>query len=241
MSPILFCRDLVAGYVPGMPIVQGVSMAVAPGEVVCVIGPNGAGKSTFLKAVAGLVRPDNGVVELRGRDVTKLPPEQRIAAGLAFVPQTGNVFTTLTVHENLVVGGHTLGRELTDRLGRAYAQFPVLAERRTALGRALSGGQRQMLAIARGLMTAPNVLMLDEPTAGLSPKVVQEVLAELRQLAAGGIAILMVEQNVRAALGVADRAYVLAQGRNCLEGRASELLDNPALGSAFLGGRRQSA
>jgi branched-chain amino acid transport system ATP-binding protein len=237
----LTCRDIVAGYVAGMPIVHGVSLNVAPAEIVSIIGPNGAGKSTFLKAVAGLVHVESGSVDLDGDEVRGKRTDQLVSAGIAFVPQTGNIFTTMTIHENLVVGGHTLGRELKGRIERAYAQFPVLAQRRAALGRVLSGGQRQMLAIARGLMTAPKIIMLDEPTAGLSPRVVQEVLADLRRLAKSGVAVLMVEQNARAALAASDRAYVLAQGRNYLDGRAADLLDDPEVSAAFLGGRRARA
>ena len=234
-------RDVVAGYVRGLPVVHGASLEVAAGEVVTVIGPNGAGKSTLLKAIAGLVHTEAGRITLDGREITRLAPHEVVRAGVGYVPQTGNVFTTLTIHENLKVGGHLLRAELAERLERAYAQFPVLAEKRRARARTLSGGQRQMLAMARALMTDPRLLMLDEPTAGLAPKVVDEVFAQLRALAQGGVAVLMVEQRARAALAISDRGYVLAEGRNRIEGPARALLDNPEVAAAFLGGRRAAA
>jgi branched-chain amino acid transport system ATP-binding protein len=238
-EPILEARHVVAGYVPGMPIVHDISLAVAPGEIVVVIGPNGAGKSTFIKAVAGLVLFEGGKVCCAGQDVSGRLAHEMVRIGIGLAPQTGNVFTTLSVYENLVVGGHVLDRAaLRDRLGAVLSRFPVLAERRAAPARVLSGGQRQMLAIARALMTDPKVLMLDEPTAGLAPRAVGEVFAELRRLAESGVAVLMVEQNARAALRIADRGYVLAQGRNHSDGSAADLLADPNIGAAFLGGRK---
>ena len=237
-APHLQVSDLVAGYVRGLPVVHGVSIEVDRGEIVTLIGPNGAGKSTVLKAIAGLVASEGGRVRLDGRDVTALPAHRVVSLGIGFVPQTGNVFTTLTVHENLKVGAHVIRGSLTARLERAYAVFPPLAARRALRARALSGGERQMLAIARALMTDPTVLMLDEPTAGLAPRVVEDVFRRLRSLADAGIAVLMVEQNARAALGASDRGYVLAEGRNRFAGPARALLDEPAVAAAFLGGRR---
>jgi ABC-type branched-subunit amino acid transport system ATPase component len=237
-APHLQVFDLVAGYVPGLPVVHGVSLEVARGEIVTLIGPNGAGKSTLLKAIAGLVASESGRVQLDGRNVTGRPAHAAVASGIGFVPQTGNVFTTLTVHENLRVGAHVVRGALTERLERAYAQFAPLAARRALRARALSGGERQMLAIARALMTDPTLLMLDEPTAGLAPRVVEDVFRQLRRLAEAGIAVLMVEQNAKAALRVSDRGYVLAEGRNRLGGPAAELLTDPKVAEAFLGGRR---
>jgi branched-chain amino acid transport system ATP-binding protein len=222
--------------VKGLPIVHGASLEVARGEVVTIIGPNGAGKSTLMKAIAGLVGIESGRVLLRGQDVTGRSADQVVGAGLGYVPQTGNVFTTLTIHENLRVGGHLLRGEMAARLERAYQSFPVLATKRGDRARTLSGGQRQMLAIARALMTDPSVVMLDEPTAGLAPKVVQEVFDRLRVLAQQGVAVLMVEQNAKGALRNSDRGYVLVEGRNHLQGSAAELLADPAVGAAFLGG-----
>lgn len=239
-APILSASEVVAGYVRGLPIVHGVSVDVAPGEIVTIVGPNGAGKSTLLKAIAGLVVFESGVVTFDGRDVSGLPAHEMVKAGIGFVPQTGNIFTNLSIQENLVVGAHTLTRTaLRVRLERAYAHFPVLAERRASAGRVLSGGQRQMLAVARALMTDPKTIMLDEPTAGLSPKVVADVFADLRRLTELGVAVLMVEQNAKAAIRISNRAYVLAEGRNYMSGTADELLNDPAIGEAFLGGRRK--
>jgi branched-chain amino acid transport system ATP-binding protein len=236
-APVLMARDVVSGYVPGLPIVHGVSADVAPGEIVTIIGPNGAGKSTFVKALVGLLHIEGGRVTLEGRDITGLPAHALVRDGIAFVPQTANIFASLTIHENLVVGAHTVRRDLRPRLERAYAMFPELAVKRDQRGRTLSGGQRQMLAIARALMTDPIVIVLDEPTAGLAPKVVGEVFAELRRLASTGVAVLMVEQNARAALAISDRGCVLAEGRNRAEGRAADLLADPVLAEAFLGAR----
>lgn len=236
-GPLLTAVDVVAGYVPGMPIVHGVSARIAPAEVATIIGPNGAGKSTFLKALIGLVGVSGGRVGLGGEDVTGRPPHELIARGLAFVPQTANIFSTLTIAENLTVGGHTCSGSLKARLDRAFATFPDLAAKRQQKASVLSGGQRQMLAIARALMTDPKVILLDEPTAGLAPKIVADVFAQLRRLAAGGVAVMMVEQNAKAALRASDRGYVLAEGRNVTEGLSADLLADVALADAFLGGR----
>ena len=237
-APLLSAKDIVAGYFGGLPVVHGISVDVAPREIVTLIGPNGAGKSTFLKAIAGLIALESGRVLLGAREITALPAHSVVGAGVGYVPQTANVFTTLTIQENLKVGGHTLRSELAARLERAYALFPVLAEKRRQSGRALSGGQRQMLAIARALMTEPKLLLLDEPTAGLAPQVVGEVFRLLRRLAESGVAVLMVEQNAKAALKASDRGYVLAEGRNRMAGRSAELLNDPAVAETFLGGRR---
>ena len=236
-APHLHVEGLVAGYVPGLPVVHGVSIHVDRGEIVTVIGPNGAGKSTLLKGIAGLIAREDGHVRLDSRDVMALPPHEIVTSGIGFVPQTGNVFTTLTVHENLKVGAHVIRGALNERLDQAYAAFPALAARRALRARTLSGGERQMLAIARALMTAPTLLMLDEPTAGLAPLVVEQVFRQLRALAASGIAVLMVEQNAKAALRVSDRGYVLTEGRNRLTGPARALLDDRQVAEAFLGRR----
>jgi ABC-type branched-subunit amino acid transport system ATPase component len=236
-APLLLVDSVVAGYVPTLPIVHGVSLQVAPREVVTIIGPNGAGKSTILKAIVGLLKVTGGRVRLATRDITGFAPHAVIAQGIGFVPQTANVFTSLSIHENLVVGGHLLRSELPMRLERAYALFPILADKRRDRARTLSGGQRQMLAVARALMTDPRLVILDEPTAGLAPNIVDEVFERLRGLAQSGVAVLMVEQNARAALRVSDRAYVLAEGRNKVDGPAQRLLDDADVAAAFLGGR----
>ena len=246
-APLLVVEHLVAGYVRGLPIVHGVSITVAPREVVTVIGPNGAGKSTLLKAIVGLVAVEGGRVVLGERDVTGLPAHEVVKAGVGFVPQTANVFTTLTVAENLRAGAHLVhghGRGdkvlLGRRVERAYAMFPVLGEKRHERARTLSGGQRQMLAMARAMMTEPALMVLDEPTAGLSPLLVDEVFTRVRELASRGVAVLMVEQNAKGALRRSDRAYVLAEGRNRIEGEAASLLQNPEVSAAFLGGQRKA-
>jgi branched-chain amino acid transport system ATP-binding protein len=240
-AALLTATDIVAGYAGGLPVVHGISVDVASREIVTLIGPNGAGKSTFLKAIAGLIAPQGGRVTLGESDITALPAHRVVASGIGYVPQTGNVFTTLTLHENLKVGAHIVRGELAARLERAYALFPVLAEKRRQLARALSGGQRQMLAIARALMTEPKLILLDEPTAGLAPQVVGEVFRLLRRLAESGVAVLMVEQNARAALQASDRGYVLAEGRNRIAGRAADLLADARVAEAFLGGKRTRA
>jgi branched-chain amino acid transport system ATP-binding protein len=240
-EPILVVRNVAAGYVPGMPIVHDASLSAAPGEIATVIGPNGAGKSTLLKAIAGLVLFEGGAILCSGYDVSGRAAHEMVRIGIGFVPQTGNIFMALSVHENLVAGGQVLTRAvLRARLAETYQRFPVLAERRRAMGSVLSGGERQILAIARALVTNPKVVMLDEPTAGLAPRAVSEVFAELRRLAESGVAVLMVEQNARAALAASDYGYVLAQGRNQIAGRASDLLADPAVSAAFLGGRASS-
>ena len=236
-AALLRAESVVAGYVRGLPIVHGVSIEVAAREVVTVIGPNGAGKSTLLKAIVGLVPMEGGRITLAGRDITGLAPHAVVGAGVGFVPQTANVFTTLTIAENLRAGGHLLRGELAARLERAYALFPVLADKRRDRARTLSGGQRQMLAIARALMTDPQLIILDEPSAGLAPLLVEEVFTRIRELAGAGVAVLMVEQNAKGALRRSDRGYVLAEGRNRVAGPAAELLDNPEVAAAFLGGR----
>jgi branched-chain amino acid transport system ATP-binding protein len=230
-APVLDVRQVVAGYVKGLPIVTGASLHVGAGEVVSILGPNGAGKSTLMKAIAGLVQCESGSIGLRGRSLMGLQADQIMQAGLGFVPQTGNVFTTLTIHENLRVGGHLLRHDLAQRLERAYAMFPALVPKRRDKARTLSGGQRQMLAVARALMTNPSVL--------LAPLMVEEVFERLQALAREGVSVLMVEQNAKAALRHSDRAYILVEGRNHLEGPSAQLLQDAAVGAAFLGTRQR--
>ena len=246
-TPLLGVDRLVAGYVRGLPIVHGVSIEVAPREVVSLIGPNGAGKSTLLKAIVGLVPVEAGRVTLGGRDITGLPAHEVVRSGVGFVPQTANVFTTLTIEENLRAGAHRVAGAgaagkalLAQRLERAYTMFPVLGEKRRERARTLSGGQRQMLAIARALMTEPALIVLDEPTAGLAPLLVDEVFRRVRDLAAQGVAVLMVEQNAKGALRRSDRGYVLAEGQNRVQGEAQALLSDPDVAAAFLGGQRKT-
>lgn len=227
--------EVVAGYEPDVPIVRGVSINVARHEIVTILGPNGAGKSTLLKAIAGLVPLSAGMVRLRGENITHTPTHRMIFQGLAFVPQTENVFGTMTVEENLRLAGFFLKHRLVGRLRAMYALFPDLEDRRKVLAARLSGGQRQMLAVARAMIVEPRVLMLDEPSAGLSPKLVKVVLTQLIEVRAQGVTVLMVEQNAKAALAVSDRGYVLVDGRVRLCASARELLRDPAVGALYLG------
>jgi branched-chain amino acid transport system ATP-binding protein len=233
---------LVAGYSPGIPIVNGASLHVGEGEVVAVLGPNGAGKSTLVKAIAGLVPVTGGTVRLRGRDITRLPAHQMVRTGLAFVPQTENVFARMSVADNLrlAVGILPAGRR-EGRLDEMYRLFPDLAARPGLLAGRLSGGQRQMLAVARALVVGPAVLMLDEPSAGLSPKLTALVFERLAEIGSTGVAIVLVEQNARAALAIADRGIILVEGRERHEGPADGLLGDPAIAALYLGRRRSAA
>jgi branched-chain amino acid transport system ATP-binding protein len=232
----LSVEQLVAGYEPGLPIVKGASLRVETGEIVAILGPNGAGKSTLIKAVAGLLPVVSGAIRFQGRDVRSVPAHRLIREGLAFVPQTENVFANLTVTENLELAGFFLGRSRSSRLQAMYALFPDLARQRSLLAGRLSGGQRQMLAVARALLVEPAMIMLDEPSAGLSPKLVAQVFEKLAEVRAAGITILMVEQNVKAALALADRAYVLVEGRERLEAPAADLRGSRDLAALYLGG-----
>jgi len=238
-APLLQVNDLVGGYRPDLPILHGASIEVFAREVVTIIGPNGAGKSTLIKAIAGLIRIDAGSVLFEGEAITNAPAHRLVAAGIAYVPQRENVFATLTIAENLRLGAYSVAGGYGERAEQALAMFPILAERRAQKARVLSGGERQMLAIARALMTAPRLVMLDEPTAGLAPRVVGEMFALVRGLAASGIAVLMVEQNARAALAQSDRGYVLVEGRTRSSGAARELLDDPLISESFLGRARR--
>jgi branched-chain amino acid transport system ATP-binding protein len=233
---LLAVSDLRGGYGAADEIVRGAALTVEPGEIVALIGPNGAGKSTLLKLVAGLLRPRAGHVRFKDRDVAGLAAPDISRLGLSFVPQERNVFGTMTVAENLEMGG-VLDRAATRaRMDELYGRFPMLADKRRAAARTLSGGQRQILAMAMALMNAPSLLLLDEPTAGLSPRAAEELFGTIVALNQGGVAILMVEQNALEALAVSARAYVLVQGRAEREGRAGELASDPTVRDLFLGG-----
>jgi len=231
---LLEARDVVSGY-GEVEILHGVSITVREGEMVAVIGPNGAGKSTLLKALFGLLPVRRGQVLLNAEDVTSLQPERLVPKGLSFVPQTENVFPSLTINENLEMGGFVRQNGLRERLEQVYGLFPDLAERRGERAGRLSGGQRQMLALARALMLDPRVLLLDEPSASLSPKMVEVIFERIKAINKTGTAILLVEQNAREALSLCDRGYVLAMGYNRLEGEARGLLDNEEVGKLYLG------
>lgn len=237
-GPVLLVHDLVAGYEPGVPIVRGASITVNRGEIVVVLGPNGAGKSSFIKAVAGLVPVSSGTVMLDGRDITAAPAHTMVRLGLAFVPQTENIFPLMSVEDNLkVAGGILKPREIPARIAEMYESFPDLARHRRVAAGNLSGGQRQMLAVARALIVYPKVLVLDEPSAGLSPKFVSMVFEMLTEIRKSGVTILLVEQNAKAALAIGDRAYVLVEGKDRHEGVASELWNDPVVAELYLGQR----
>jgi branched-chain amino acid transport system ATP-binding protein len=238
-APALSTQALVAGYERDLPIVRGIEFAIDPGAFVVVLGPNGAGKSTFVKAIAGLVPIHSGAVRLGDRDVTAVPAHEKIRQGLAFVPQTENIFTTLSIHENLLVAANILPKEARGRrIADLYAMFPDLAARPALKAGQLSGGQRQMLAVARALIVAPSVLILDEPSAGLSPKVATEVFRTLKTINETGVTILLVEQNVKAALALADRGVILVDGKLRHEGAAATLAGDPIVAELYLGAHR---
>ena len=232
----LAVAGLHAGYDPDLPIVKGVSFNITRGEAVCILGPNGAGKSTMIKAIAGLVPCFGGTVRLGQTDVTGLAPHVLVRSGMGFVPQTESIFTRLTILENLQIAAQLLPKaERAGRIGAMLDMFPDLAARPGELAGALSGGQRQMLAAARALLTEPQVLMLDEPSAGLSPKLVGQVFDTLRSISEAGVTLVLVEQNVRAALALTNRALVLVDGKLAHDGPTQTLHDGKLLGELFLG------
>lgn len=222
----------------GVRALTGVSFDVHAGEVHALVGENGAGKSTLIKAIAGLVRVRQGHVRLFGSDITNLASHQLVRAGIGYVPQVQNVFAKLTVEENLEMGAYSDGRGMRERIAQMYRTFPDLERHRKHPAGKLSGGQRQMVAVARALMVEPKVLMLDEPSAGLSPLLVREVFEKVREVRDLGVTILIVEQNAKAALAISDRGYVLTEGKDRMVGPASELLVNPEVGELYLGARR---
>ncbi|MGY6569989.1 MAG: ABC transporter ATP-binding protein [Salinarimonas sp.] len=231
----LIGEGMTGGY-GGADILHDCTISVEKGEVAVIVGPNGAGKSTAMKAIFGMLNLREGMVRLGERDITGLTPQERVRAGMGFVPQTGNVFRTLTVEENLEMGAFIREDDFRDTLEQVYALFPVLAEKRRQPAGELSGGQRQQVAVGRALMTKPEVLMLDEPTAGVSPIVMDDLFDKIIDVANTGIAILMVEQNARQALAIADKGYVLVQGRNRYTDTGEALLANPEVRRSFLGG-----
>jgi neutral amino acid transport system ATP-binding protein len=235
-EPLLRVESVFAGYVPGLDILQGTNLTVAPGEVVAVIGPNGAGKSTLAKCICGLVPPHTGEVIYEGRNISKLKPNEIVGRGMCYVPQIANVFRSLSVEENLEMGAFVRTVPLGPLKQRIYAAFPKLAERRKQQAGTLSGGERQMLAMGRAMMLDPKLLILDEPSAALSPILVDEIFAKIKDINQNGVSIILVEQNARKALAMADRGYVLDSGRDRYEGPGPELLNDPKVGALYLGG-----
>lgn len=227
--------DLVAGYLPEVDILNGCSLELHPGEIVGIIGPNGAGKSTLLKAVFGLVDIRSGSIHLGDEEITGLSPHQLVARGIGFVPQTENVFPRLTIQENLEMGAFQKPGLFDERFEVVAELFPLLAERRGQRADGLSGGQRQMVAIGRALMMDPQVVLLDEPSAGLSPAYQDEVFEQITRIAQHGVSLILVEQNARRCLEICDRGYVLDQGVNAYTGTGQELLEDPKVISLYLG------
>jgi branched-chain amino acid transport system ATP-binding protein len=235
-NAILEFRDLVAGYGKSQ-VLYGVSMEVRAGEIVTMVGANGAGKSTVLRTIFGLTDIRSGVVRFKGQDITGARPHHLVDMGLAFVPQERSIFPSLTVYENLEMGGYTMsGDKVLENIEKVFKRFPLLKERYQQKAGTLSGGERQMLAIARGLMTEPELLMLDEPSLGLAPKIVEAVFEQIQLIYESGTTIFLVEQNARRALSIADRAYVLELGRVRHQGTGQELLSDSEVQRAYLGG-----
>jgi branched-chain amino acid transport system ATP-binding protein len=234
-EPFLIGDGMTGGY-GAADILHDCTISVDKGEIAVIVGPNGAGKSTAMKAVFGMLNVHTGAVRLGDEDITRLSPQARVAKGMAFVPQTSNIFTSMTVEENLEMGAFLRRDEISGTMEQVYELFPILKDKRKQAAGELSGGQRQQVAVGRALMTQPQVLMLDEPTAGVSPIVMDELFDRIIEVARTGISILMVEQNARQALDIADKGYVLVQGRNRYTDTGQALLADPDVRKSFLGG-----
>ena len=228
--------QMTAGYGDGPDIISSCSINANKGEIVAILGPNGAGKSTAMKAMLGLLNLKSGSVTLDGNDISNISPQDRVKQGISFVPQTRNVFAELTVKENLEIGGFLREEGLDQMIENIYNLFPILSEKKSQIVGQLSGGQRQQVALGRALMSEPSVLMLDEPTAGVSPIVMDELFEHIIKVKKTNVAIVMVEQNAKQALSISDRGYVLVTGQNKFEGSGEELLNDPEVRRSFLGG-----
>ena len=231
-----FSGEKMTGGYGGADIINSCTINVNRGEIVAILGPNGAGKSTAMKAMLGLLNLKSGKVSIDGKDISKLTPQDRVKEGISFVPQTRNVFTGLSVQENLEMGAFLRSEQIEEIINEIYQLFPVLKEKKSQIVGELSGGQRQQVALGRALMTKPSVLMLDEPTAGVSPIVMDELFYHILKVKKTNVAIIMVEQNAKQALSIADRGYVLVTGENKFSGTGQELLNDPEVRRSFLGG-----
>lgn len=236
--PMLQLENVVASYIPGVEILRGVNLHVEQGEIVCLVGPNGAGKSTVLRTVSGFLKPSKGQIVFNERSISGMAPEQILMSGITHVPQGHSVFPKMTVHENLLMGAFTIKDQavVTKRLDKVYGLFPWLKDRSREKAGNLSGGQQKILEIGRALMLEPPMMILDEPSLGLAPKIMAELFETIRELNRGGLTILMVEQNAREGLASAHRGYVLELGKEKFEGPAKDLLNNPEMAKLYLGG-----
>jgi branched-chain amino acid transport system ATP-binding protein len=233
---ILQAENITAGYTREVNILYDVGIRLTSGQIVSVIGPNGAGKSTLLKTIFGILKPTNGKISLKDEDITGLKPDKVANKGISYVPQVDNVFPSLTIQENLEMGAFIRNDDYSQRLNEIYELFPILGDRRKQKAGQLSGGQRQMVAMGRALMVDPQVLLLDEPSAGLSPKLVDMIFEKIRDINKTGVSMIIVEQNAREALKMADHGYVLAMGKNVLDDTGEALLANEEIGRLYLGG-----
>ena len=232
---VIECNGIAAGYVKGLNILQGVDLIVNEKEIVSIIGPNGAGKSTLLKAIMGIINISGGRFFINGVEKTNTPTHQIVSEGVGYVPQVENVFPSLTIEENLEIGSWSVKDSIKQSISKIFDDFPMLKERQKDKAGNLSGGQRQILALARALVTSPNILLLDEPSAGLSPVAIKEVFEIVKEINSRGVAILLVEQNATRALNFSDRGYVLDQGRNAYQGKGQELLKDSRVVDLYLG------
>ena len=235
-EPFLIGEKMTGGYGTGADILHECTVAVDPGQVAVIVGPNGAGKSTVMRVLLGMLEATSGSVTLDGKDISMLSTQDRISHGLAFVPQTKNVFPSMTVEENLQMGGFIRKDDISNTINEVYELFPILYEKRKQLAEQLSGGQRQQVAFGRAMMTKPSIMLLDEPTAGVSPIVMDEIFSNILDVKNAGMAVLMVEQNAQQALNIADKGFVLVSGRNEHTGTGKELINDNEVRKKFLGG-----